>query len=138
MFLGAVIRQDHVTEFKKKLEVWQNIVLKDGYSVLEKALIEHNIVVISNIYMNIRFSELGTFLGIKPDQAEEFIAKMVEQGRIQAVLDQENELVEFEEKGRQQQTFNDQIREACSQVESLCNDMLKKQPDLLKFNTFVF
>lgn len=107
MFVGEVIRQEHVLEFKNKLEEHQNIVMSDGYSVLEKALIEHNIVVISRIYMNIRFTELGNFLGIKSEQAEEFIAKMVGEGRIQAVLDQANELVEFEEEGRQQATFND-------------------------------
>ena len=59
----------------------------DGYTVLEKALIEHNIVVISRIYMNIHFDELGNFLGINQEQAEDFVAKMVEQGRIHAVLD---------------------------------------------------
>lgn len=107
IFNGEVIRKEHVAEFKQKLEDFQNITMTDGYSVLERALIEHNIVVISKIYMNIRFSELGNFLGIQPEQAEDFIANMVEQGRIQAVLDQENELVEFEEEGRQQQTFND-------------------------------
>lgn len=63
---------------------------------------------------------------------------MVEQGRIQAVLDQENELVEFEEEGRQQQTFNDQIKVACEQVDSLMKDMLKKDPSLMQYNTFVF
>ena len=75
--------------------------------MLDKALIEHNIVVISRIYMNIKFNELGNFLGIQPEQAEEFVANMVAEGRVQAVLDQENELVEFEELGRQQQTFNE-------------------------------
>ena len=64
------------------MEDFQNIMMADGYSVLERALIEHNIVVISKIYMNIRFSELGNFLGIQPEQAEDFIANMVEQGRI--------------------------------------------------------
>ena len=107
MFEGEVIRKEHVQEFTQNLEGFQNVTMSDGYSVLDKALIEHNIVVISRIYMNIRFSELGNFLGIQPDQAEDFVAKMVEQGRIQAVLDQENELVEFEEEGRQQATFND-------------------------------
>ena len=71
------------------------MVTGDGYSVLDKALIEHNILVISRIYMNIRFDEVGKFLGITADQAEDVIANMVEQGRIQATLDQENELVEF-------------------------------------------
>jgi len=56
--------------------------------------------------MNITFSELGSFLGIKKDQAETFVAKMIAEQRITAVLDQANELVEFEEEGKQLQTFN--------------------------------
>lgn len=64
MFVGEVIRQEHVVDFKAKLADFQNVVGADGYSVLDKALIEHNIVVISRIYMNIRFSELGNFLNI--------------------------------------------------------------------------
>ena len=67
MFVGEVIRQEHVQEFKAKLEDFQNVMMSDGYSVLDKALIEHNIVVISKIYMNIRFSELGNFLNIQPE-----------------------------------------------------------------------
>ena len=78
MFVGEVIRKEHVQEFTKDLADFQNITMSDGYSVLDKALIEHNIVVISRIYMNIKFGELGTFLGINPDQAEDFVAKMVE------------------------------------------------------------
>ena len=49
------------------MEDFQNVMMSDGYSVLDKALIEHNIVVISKIYMNIRFSELGNFLNIQPE-----------------------------------------------------------------------
>ena len=78
MFVGEVIKNEHVEEFKQKLEDFQNVTGGDGYSVLDKALIEHNIVVISKIYMNIRFGELGNFLGINQEQAEDFVAKMVE------------------------------------------------------------
>ena len=42
--------------------------------MLDRALIEHNIEVISKIYKNISFEELGRFLEIKPDQAETIIA----------------------------------------------------------------
>ena len=78
MYIGEVIRQQDVVEFKNALAGWQNVVMGDGYSVLDKALIEHNIVTISRIYMNIRFNELGNFLGIQPEQAEDIVAKMVE------------------------------------------------------------
>jgi PCI domain len=37
-------------------------------------LIEHNIEVISKIYTNISFDELGRFLEIDPTQAEDIIA----------------------------------------------------------------
>jgi len=127
-FNGEIIKQEHVQEFKKSLESHQNVTGTDGYTVLDRALIEHNIVVISRIYMNITFKELGNFLGIRPDQAEETVAKMVAEKRIEAVLDQANELVEFEEEGKQQQTYNAQIKVACENVENLMQDILKAHP----------
>ena len=52
----------------------QKTVSQEGYSVLDKALIEHNIEVISKIYKNISFEELGRFLEINPAEAEQIIA----------------------------------------------------------------
>mmetsp|Transcript_49015 Transcript_49015/g.36091 ORF Transcript_49015/g.36091 Transcript_49015/m.36091 type:complete len:138 (+) Transcript_49015:565-978(+) len=64
MFLGRVIKRPDVKTFENSLEVHQRTVSSDGYSVLDKALIEHNIEVISKIYKNITFEELGRFLEI--------------------------------------------------------------------------
>jgi COP9 signalosome complex subunit 4 len=64
--------------------------------VLDKALIEHNIEVISKIYKNISFEELGRFLEIESEKAENIIAQMVSEKRIVATLDQMNRIVEFE------------------------------------------
>ena len=138
MFYGEIIRQEHVAEFKESLEAHQNVTGVDGYTVLNRALIEHNIMIISRIYMNITFKELGNFLGIRPEQAEEIVAKMVAEKRIVAVLDQANELVEFEEEGKQQQTYNDQIKVACENVDGLMQDILKEYPNLQKLDNFVF
>ena len=62
MFNGEIVKQADVQEFKGSLEAHQNVTGMDGYTVLNRALIEHNIVVISRIYMNITFKELGNFL----------------------------------------------------------------------------
>ena len=67
--------------------------------MLDKALIEHNIEVISRIYKNISFEELGRFLEIDASQAESIIAQMVGEGRMDASLDQMNRIVEFESIG---------------------------------------
>lgn len=80
--------------------------------------------------MNITFAELGNFLGIKKEQAETFVAKMIAEQRISAVLDQVKEIVEFEEEGKQLQTFNSQIQTACDKVDSLMQEILKAHPDL--------
>lgn len=90
MALQRVIRPSDVGEFEKQLETHQKVELPDGYTVLEKALIEHNISCLSSIYMNITFVELGNFLRIKPDKAEGVIAKMIAEKRICGVLDQVN------------------------------------------------
>lgn len=104
--MGEVVKQEHVKEFKASLELHQNITYSDGYTVLERALIEHNIEVLSKIYFNITFSELGNFLGIRPQQAEEIVAKMVAELRIEAVLDQANQLVEFQDEQNLVPAFN--------------------------------
>lgn len=67
--------------------------------MLDKALIEHNIEVISKIYKNISFEELGRFLEIEPSQAENIIAQMVSENRIKATLDQKERIIEFEMEG---------------------------------------
>ena len=138
MFNGEIVKPEHVAEFKGSLDTHQNVTGVDGYTVLEKALIEHNIVVIGQLYMNITFKELGNFLGIRPAAAEEFVAKMVAEKRIEAVLDQQDELVEFEEESKQLPTYNAQINTACDEVEGLMQDILKAHPQLAKFNTFTF
>ena len=63
---------------------------------------------------------------------------MVGEKRIEAVLDQANELVEFEEEGKQQQTYNAQIKVACENVDSLMKDILKAHPQLQAHDKFVF
>lgn len=62
---------------------------------LESARIDHNLKVLSSLYMNISFTELGKFLGITPRKAETLIAAAANKGAVKAILDQANELVEF-------------------------------------------
>lgn len=62
--------------------------------------------VLSKIYMNITFEELGNFLGISPAAAETIIAKMIGEQRVSGVLDQVNQIVEFDSSSQQQATLN--------------------------------
>jgi COP9 signalosome complex subunit 4 len=64
MYLGKIIKKPDVKAFEDSLVEHQKTLSSDGFSVLGKALIEHNIEVISKIYQNISFEELGRFLEI--------------------------------------------------------------------------
>ena len=94
--MGRVIKRPDVKAFEDSLQVHQKTKSADGYTVLDKALIEHNIEVISKLYKNISFHELGLFLEIEPEKAESIIAQMISEGRIVASLDQLNRLIDFE------------------------------------------
>lgn len=74
MFKGRVIKRPDVKTFEQTLQDHQKTVSSEGYSVLDKALLEHNIEVISKIYKNISFEELGRFLEINPEKGEEILA----------------------------------------------------------------
>jgi COP9 signalosome complex subunit 4 len=95
MYLGKIIKKPDVKAFEDSLQDHQRTVSQEGFSVLGKALIEHNIEVISKIYQNISFEELGRFLEIPAPQAEQIIATMVSENRIKAILDQKARIVEF-------------------------------------------
>ncbi len=87
LYIGKIIKRPEVVPFEESLQPHQKVVSADGFSVLGKALIEHNIEVISKIYSNISFEELGRFLDIPADQAEQIIAHMVSENRMKASLD---------------------------------------------------
>ena len=96
MYNEMVIGKDMVDKFAQSLKDHQKSLTADNStSVLEKAVLEHNIQVVSHIYTKISFSGLGRFLGITPKMAETLIAKMVGEKRIEAILDQAKEVIEF-------------------------------------------
>lgn len=76
-------------KFQPHLKEHQLAETGDGENnVFTKAILEHNIQVVSNIYQTISFDGLGRFLNIRPDKAEQFISKMIIDGKIEAVIDQ--------------------------------------------------
>ena len=99
---------------------------------------------ISKIYQNISFEELGRFLEIPAAQAELIIASMVSENRIKAILDQKARIVEFlssignDSKSLNMHTYNSQIHNVCTNLNQLLQEVLKKHPELQKYDTHLF
>lgn len=66
-------------------------------TVLDRAVLEHNLLASSKIYNNITFRGLGALLDLTPGAAETMARRMVEQGRLKASIDQVERLIWFED-----------------------------------------
>lgn len=103
MFLDRLLNADEVAAFAKKLAPHQLAVTADGTTVLDKAVIEHNLVAASKLYENIKVDDLGKILGLQDstdfsagEKAEAYAARMVEQGRLRGQIDQIDGVISFE------------------------------------------
>ncbi|KAG2013611.1 COP8 [Coprinopsis cinerea AmutBmut pab1-1] len=121
MFLDHILRPAEIKEFERTLKPHQlaKIAISsndklasvshdddDGTTstrtgpstVLDRAVMEHNLLASSNIYNNITFRGLGALLDLTPGAAETMARKMIEQGRLRGHIDQVDKLIWFEGK----------------------------------------
>eukprot|EP00291_Cryptomonas_curvata_P017564 CAMPEP_0172167884 /NCGR_PEP_ID=MMETSP1050-20130122/9823_1 /TAXON_ID=233186 /ORGANISM="Cryptomonas curvata, Strain CCAP979/52" /LENGTH=416 /DNA_ID=CAMNT_0012838731 /DNA_START=43 /DNA_END=1290 /DNA_ORIENTATION=+ len=119
IYMERVVRAPEIEEFRKALKPHQMATTSDGLTVLQKAMIEHNLFAAAKLYNNITFRELGFFLHVAPEQAEKMARDMVLESRLAASIDQIEGLIYFEE-GREAGTLWDaEIRGACTAVNTL-------------------
>ena len=96
IFFDRLLIPTEVRAFAEKLKPHQLAQTADGSTVLDKAVLEHNLLAASRLYENIGTDELGTLLGIDADRAESYAAKMIEQKRLAGYIDQIDRRVYFE------------------------------------------
>lgn len=73
-------------------------VLLPGSTILDRAVIEHNLLSASKLYNNITFEELGALLEIPPAKAEKIASQMITEGRMNGYIDQIDSIVLFKSK----------------------------------------
>ncbi|KAJ2799447.1 hypothetical protein H4R21_003544 [Coemansia helicoidea] len=97
MVLKRVVKPAELRLFSEQLESHQRSLLADGSTtLLDHAVREHNIFVLSSLYTNIRFDNLGRMLGVGADAAELLCARMIEEGRMKGRIDQVDGVITFE------------------------------------------
>ena len=96
MFLDRLLSPGEVTKFADKLLPHQLAQTSDGSTVLAKAVIEHNLLSASRLYENIETGDLGALLGLDAEKAEEYAARMLEQGRLTGRIDQIDNMIFFD------------------------------------------
>ncbi|ORZ26608.1 COP9 signalosome complex subunit 4-like protein [Lobosporangium transversale] len=143
MYLDRVLRSNEVSEFASTLKQHQKALLSDNTTVLDRAVIEHNLLSASKIYNNISFEELSALLGVTPEQAEARASKMMGEGRMSGSIDQIERLIFFDRthgaklrlgagaKGAPMLStlWDASIQDLCGHVEELVGIIGAKYPD---------
>ncbi len=64
MYLDRLIKRSELKEFESLLQPHQKATTSDGSTILEHAVVEHNLLAASKLYNNITFEGLGALLEI--------------------------------------------------------------------------
>ena len=108
MYLDRLIKRTELKEFESKLMPHQKATTADGSTIVDHAVIEHNLLAASKLYNNITFAGLGALLEIPSEKAERIASKMISEGRLEGHIDQIDSTVHF---GRQNvlEAFDGQV-----------------------------
>ncbi|KAI1276162.1 hypothetical protein F5Y07DRAFT_399666 [Xylaria sp. FL0933] len=149
MFLDRLLAPEEVEKFAQGLAPHQLATTSDGSTVLAKAVVEHNLLAASRLYLNISFQALGELLGLDASRAEDTTAKMIEQGRLVGRIDQVEQWIYFERgeasgekgSGRAEVTVGKEMRHwdanvqgLAEEVENVTNALQREFPDFVAAN----
>jgi len=126
MYKEQLLEPRELRAFETSLAVHQKAITKDGFTVVEMAVIEHNLQAASRIYDNIRITELAKFVGMEPEACERLVAKMISEDRLKASLDQSEGLLYFNEYPDEAAHWNDGIKSIFRDL-SACMEMAKER-----------
>lgn len=99
IFLDRLLTPDEVKAFAGKLQEHHLARTSDGSTVLDKAVLEHNLLGASRLYANISIDALGELLGVDGEKAEGYAAQMIGEGRVAGYIDQVDRYIFFEGEG---------------------------------------
>jgi len=116
MYTEQFLQVGELKAFEDSLMAHQKATTAEGYSIMEKAMMEHNMHAAGKIYDNIRVEELGHLLKMSGPQAEKMAAKMISEGRLRASIDQVEGILEFQEDVDPIKGWDERIEDVCGEI----------------------
>ena len=120
--------------FADTLAPHQKALLEDGSTVLDRAVLEHNLLAASRLYNNVSFEQLGALLGIDARKAERMASRMLVEKRLEGAIDQVEGGIIFATATSHDAlgAFDAQVEQLCATTETLANAIVKKHPQFAK------
>ncbi|KAL6648637.1 hypothetical protein ACP70R_012861 [Stipagrostis hirtigluma subsp. patula] len=126
VYLERILRKPEIDAFSEELRPHQKALLPDRSTVLDRAMIEHNLLSASKLYTNISFDELGTLLGIDPRKAEKIASRMIYEDRMRGSIDQVEAVIHFDDDTEELQQWDQQIAGLCQALNDILDSMSSK------------
>ncbi|OEL17061.1 COP9 signalosome complex subunit 4 [Dichanthelium oligosanthes] len=126
VYLERILRKPEIDAFAEELRPHQKALLPDKSTVLDRAMIEHNLLSASKLYTNISFDELGTLLGIDPRKAEKIASRMIYEDRMRGSIDQVEAVIHFDDDTEELQQWDQQISGLCQALNDILDCMSSK------------
>ncbi|KAF1790120.1 Winged helix-turn-helix DNA-binding domain [Phytophthora cactorum] len=133
MYMEQLIRRPELVQFEKSLLPHQKAMLSNGFTVLENAFLEHNLLAASRVYSSISLEELGKLLEIEPANAERVAATMIGEDRMKGSVDQHLGFLEFENtEDEVLAAFDTRISSLCFNVNQCAEQIEQQYPDIVR------
>jgi COP9 signalosome complex subunit 4 len=124
MYTHQVLRPEELTKFEATLADHQKAIMGDGLTIMERGVVEHNMIAVSNLYRSIYMKELARILGVDPRKAEKIASSMILEGALHGSIDQVEGLLEFEPEESPEQSWDRSITSWCIEL-NLVSDAVK-------------
>ncbi|QIW97056.1 hypothetical protein AMS68_002574 [Peltaster fructicola] len=135
IYLDRLLTRAEVEAFAAGLKEHQLAKTSDGSTVLDKAVLEHNLLAVSRLYRNITFDNLGTLLGVEADRAETYAAGMIESNRLSGSIDQIDSVIHFNirdgDRGAasaKMRAWDENIQNLAEEVEKVATLLQREEP----------
>jgi COP9 signalosome complex subunit 4 len=115
MTYDQLLSREELKNFELILQPHQKAVMSDGFTIPEKAFMEHNLTAVGKIYKNIKISELAVLLSLQANRVEKVVAKMITEDRLKAIIDQTSGMLKFANDDTRD-PWDSRIRDICDYV----------------------
>ncbi|VDP88958.1 unnamed protein product [Echinostoma caproni] len=144
MYMGRLINRSSLRSLEPLFEKFYPHLLKPNGSnthgkasgqaqsvegLLERAVVEHNMVAASLIYNNISLVNLGALLEISPSEAEAIASQMISEDRLSGQIDQIDNVIHFKCQDPVLASWSTQVNSLCAAVNRIVEDMEAAHPD---------
>ncbi|KAI7688443.1 COP9 signalosome complex subunit 4 [Sarcoptes scabiei] len=133
MYLEKIIKNFDMDLFASFIKPHQKTIFSDDISVLERAIIEHNLLSVSKLYKSISIEQLGSLLQTDGLKAEKIAAKMIQEDRMSGEIDQISNMIIFE-RSNSLKTFDERIKNVCFHVNEIVDMITLTYPDWVAKN----